>query len=59
MKNVNIMGVHQFSGEGITKNNVYGEFPKKGGLDNMQEACQKIGRRVFLREVDISMDTMT
>ena len=29
MKNVNIMGVHQFLREGITKNNIYGELPKK------------------------------
>ena len=34
MKNVNIMGVHQFLGEGggVTNNDIYGEFPKKGGL---------------------------
>ena len=32
MKNVNIMGVHQFLGEGghKQKNNIYGELPKKG-----------------------------
>ena len=26
------MGVHQFLGEGVTKNNIYEELPKKGGL---------------------------
>ena len=46
MKNVNIMGVHKFLGEGVTKNNIYGELPKKG-LDNLQKAWQKIGRRVL------------
>ena len=30
MKIVNIMGVHQFLGRGVTKNNIYGELPKKG-----------------------------
>ena len=33
MKNVNIMGTHQFLGEGgggKKKNNTYGELPKKG-----------------------------
>ena len=50
MKNVNIVGVHQHLGEGDhKKNNTYGELPKKRGLDNLQEAWQKIGRRVFLR----------
>ena len=50
MKNVNIMGVHEFlGGGGAQKNNIHGEFPKKGGLDNLQEAWQRIGRRVFLR----------
>ena len=38
MKNVNIMGVHQFLGEGSHKNNIYEELPKKGGLDNLQGA---------------------
>ena len=55
MKNVNIMGFRQFLGEnwgavggggGGTKSNKYGELSKKGGLDNLQEAWQKIGRRV-------------
>ena len=59
MKNVNIMGVHQFLGEGChKKNHIYGELPKKGGLDNLQGAWQKIRRRVFLRGVDTSMHTM-
>ena len=49
IKNVNIMGVHQFLGkDGSQKNNIYGELPKKGGLDNLEGAWQKIGR-VFLR----------
>ena len=49
MKNVNILGVHQFLGEvGGHKKQIYGELPKKGGLDNLQGAWQKIGR-VFLR----------
>ena len=35
------MGVHQFLGEGgggggHKKQYIYGEFPKKGGLDNLQ-----------------------
>ena len=32
MKNVNIMGVHQFLGEGVTKkkDNIYMEPPKRG-----------------------------
>ena len=60
MKNVNIMGVHQFLGEGVSqKNNKYGELPKKGGLDNLQGTWQIIGRRVFLRWFDTSMNTMT
>ena len=47
MKNVDIMGYHQFLGEGDhTKNNIYGELPKKGGLDNLQRSGEKIGRRV-------------
>ena len=38
MKSVNIMGVHQFLGRGVTKkNNICGELPKKGGLVNLQE----------------------
>ena len=45
MKNVNIMGFHQFLGEGVHKFNIYGELPKKGR--NLQEACQKIGGCCF------------
>ena len=59
MKKVNIMGVHQFLEERVTKNNIYGELPKKGGLDNLQGTWQKIGRRVFLKGADTSMHTMT
>ena len=59
MKNINIMWVHQFLGEGVTKSNIYGELPKKRGLDNLEGAWQKIGRRVFLRGIDTSMHTMT
>ena len=36
MKNVNIMGIHQFSGGGVTKNNIYEELPKKGGLKKIR-----------------------
>ena len=37
MKNVNIMGIHQFSGKGgVTKNNIYEELPKKGGLEKIR-----------------------
>ena len=36
MKNVKIMGVHKLLGEGVTKNYMYGELPKKGGLDNLK-----------------------
>ena len=59
MKNLNIMGVHQFSVEGVTKNYIYGELLIEGGLDNLQGAWQKIAKRVFLRGVDTSMHTMT
>ena len=35
MKNFDIMGVHQFLGEGVTKKTIkYGEMPKKRDLDN-------------------------
>ena len=54
MKNVNIMGVHQFLGKDIYSTIYMGN---KGGLDNFQGA--KKGRRVFLRGVDTSMHTMT
>ena len=50
MKNVNIMSVDQFLEEGGSqKINIYGELPKKDGLDKLQGAWQKIGRRMFLR----------
>ena len=45
MKNVNIMGVHQFLGEEGHKKTIY--MGNKGALDNFQGA--KKGRRVFLR----------
>ena len=32
IKNVNIMRFHQFLGERVTKNNIYEELPKNGGL---------------------------
>ena len=35
MKNVNIMGVHQFLGEGSQKTIIYGELLKKEGLGNL------------------------
>ena len=47
MKNVNIMGVHQFLGEGVTKKQYIWGLPKKGGLGNLQVASQKIGRMFF------------
>ena len=47
MKNVNIMGVHQFLEEGrggrVTKSNIYRELPKKGGFDNLHGFWQKNG----------------
>ena len=53
LKNVNIMGVHQFLGEGASqKNNMYEEFPEKGGL-------AKNRKGVFTEGVDTSMHTMT
>ena len=58
MKNVYIMGVHKLLGEGdhtkiyIYNIYIYGELSKKWGLDNLQGAWQKIGRRVFLRGGD-------
>ena len=46
-------------GWGSQKSNIYGELPKKGYLDNLQGAWQKIGKRMFLSGVDTSMRTMT
>ena len=40
MNNFNIMGVHQFLGDG-GHNNIKGELPRKGSLDNLQEAWLK------------------
>ena len=46
-------------GGGVSqKNNIYGELPKKGGLDNLQKAWQKIGQG-GLWGVDTLMCTMT
>ena len=65
MKTVNIVGGSPiFRGGGHKKKiyiyiYIYGEWPEKGSMDNLQGAWQKIGRRVFLREVDLSMHTMT
>ena len=42
MKNISILGVHQFLGEGGgTKNNTYRELPKNGCLDNLQGLGKK------------------
>ena len=43
------MGVHQFLGEGGHTKTIYMENFLKRGLDNLQKAWQKIGRRVFLK----------
>ena len=45
-------------GGGSQKNNIYGELPKKGGLENLQKAWQKIGQG-GLWGVDTLMCTMT
>ena len=59
MKKVIITGVHKFLGKECHKKQyIYGELPKKGSMDNLKGTWQKIGRRVFLREVDTSMNTM-
>ena len=49
-RNFNIMGVHQFLGEGGGhKKTIYRrKLPKKGSLGNLQRTLQKRGRRVFL-----------
>ena len=52
MKNVNIVGIHQFLGEGGQKKTIYMRNCLKRG------AWQKI-ERVFLRGVNTSMYTMT
>ena len=54
MKNLNIISPVFRGGK-----SQYGELPKKGGLDNLQGAWKKIGRKVFLMGVDTSMHTMT
>ena len=60
MKNVNIMGVHQFLAEGAhKKNNIYGELPKKG-LGQFAEGLVK-NREEGVHEwrSDTLMHTMT
>ena len=51
MKNFNIMGVHQFLGEGdrVIKSNIMGELCKNRSWDNLHGGWQKRGRRLFLR----------
>ena len=42
IKKANILGVHQFLGEGgHQKSNVYGELPKKGDVDHLQRLGKK------------------
>ena len=49
MKNVNIMGSHQFLGEGgVKKSNIYGELPKKG-LGQFAEGLAK-NKEIVLEE---------
>ena len=53
MKNVNIMGVHQFLGEGgQKKNNIYGELPKK----RLRQFAEGLAKNK--EGVDTSMHTM-
>ena len=52
MEIVNIMGVHQFFEEGITKNNIYEKLPKMGRLAKNREG-------VFEGGFDAWMHTMT
>ena len=49
MENVNIVGVHQFLGEGGHKKPIYMGNCLKRDLDNLQKFWQKIRRRDFLR----------
>ena len=49
MKNVNIMGIHQFLGQGSHRKAIYMGNCLKSGLDNLQKVWQKIQRRVFLK----------
>ena len=54
IKNVNIMGVHQFLGEGESQKKqktIYMGNCLKRGLEQFAGAWQKTGRRVFLRGV--------
>ena len=59
MKNLHIMGVQQFLGEGGggSRKTIYLGNCLKKGLGNLQKAWQKIRRRVFLGGVDTSMHT--
>ena len=58
MKNVNIMGVHQFLGEwGSQKNNIYGELPKKGLGKYAKGLAKNKEETVFEGVVDTSMHT--
>ena len=60
MKNVNIMGVHQFLGERGHRKTIYlRNCLKTGSLTIFRALGKKIGWRVFLRQVDTSMHTMT
>ena len=63
MKNVNIMGVHQFLGEGGHKKTIYMGNCLKRDLDNLQKAWQKIRKQEGPfegeGEVDTLMHTMT
>ena len=54
-----LWGFTNSQGRRVTKNSIYGELLKKGGLDNLQGTWQKIRRRVLLRGVDTLMYTMT
>ena len=50
MKNVNIMGIHQFLGQGEgQKKTIYMGNCLKRGLGNLQKASQKKRRIVFWR----------
>ena len=60
MKNVNIMGVHQFLGEGVTKKQYIWGIAQKGGLGQFAGGFAKNREDVFQGGgVDTSMRTMT
>ena len=55
MKNVNIMEVHRYLGDGgTTRNNIYGELAKKGRLGQFAIGLAKNRERA-----DTAMHTMT